>query len=114
MAGISGDRCSPQRSGTRLTNLTKRSSGGSPSFAGHKYQPHIDFLIAFCNIRKEQTRRSCPSNLVAPLTLRYVGSALVRWLCVTGFRRVCPSIFLSIGFFETDETILTNQYGVAS
>ena len=26
-----------------------------------------------------------------------LGSAVVRWLCVTGFRRVCPSIYLSAG-----------------
>jgi len=32
-------------------------------------------------------------------------------------RRLWPGLpfnFLSIGFFETDESILTNQYGVAS
>jgi hypothetical protein len=30
----------------------------------------IDFRIAFCKIRKEQTGKSHPSNLAAPLTLR--------------------------------------------
>jgi len=30
----------------------------------------IDFRIAFCKIRKEQTGKSNPSNLAAPLTLR--------------------------------------------
>ena len=32
-----------------------------------------------------------------PADIALMASALVRWLCVTGFSRVCPSIFFSIG-----------------
>jgi hypothetical protein len=54
-----------------LRSPRKYQRGGSPGAAAYKYQTHIDFLIAFRNIRKEQTSQSCPSNLVAPLTLRF-------------------------------------------
>jgi hypothetical protein len=46
--------------------------GVTLSTARRKYQTHFQFLIAFRNIRKEQTSSSCPSNLATPLTLRRV------------------------------------------
>jgi hypothetical protein len=48
--------------------------GGAPGAAGCKCLTHIDYLIAIRNNRKEQTRRSCPSNLAAPLTLRWLAA----------------------------------------
>jgi hypothetical protein len=67
------------KAGCWLGQITQRSLwrapitfqlGGSRVATGQKYQTHIDFLIAFRNIGKEQTSRSCPSHLAAPLTLR--------------------------------------------
>ena len=62
-------------------------------FAAKKF---VDLLIAFRQIRKDQTGKSHPSNLAAPLTLRpwWRGSS------VALRRRLSPGLpfnFLSIG-----------------
>ena len=56
----------------------------------------IDFRIAFSKIRKEQTGKSHPSNLAAPLTLRceWRGSSVA---LRRRFSPVLPFNFLSIG-----------------
>jgi hypothetical protein len=45
--------------------------------------------------RTDKTILSVESG--GPADVALLASALVRWLCVTGFSRVCPSIFLSTG-----------------
>ena len=72
----------------------------------------IDFHIAFSKIRKEQTGKSHPSNLAAPLTLRqwWRGSS------VALRRRFSPGLpfnFLSIGP-GLDRRIKHSRGGVAT
>ena len=54
------------------SNATTRYSDpartGEINIFGSFFPPYVEFLIAFSKIRKDQTGRSCLSNLAAPLT----------------------------------------------
>jgi hypothetical protein len=56
--------------------------------------------------RADKPILSVESGGPADVALR--GSALVRWLCVTGFSRVCPSISCPSALLEADNFILSN------
>ena len=68
--------------------------------AGHSEVQISDaHRVPHCNSQQQERADkvilSVESGGPADVALRY--SALVRWLCVAGFSRVCPSIFLSAG-----------------
>jgi len=106
----------PRCSGTSKTIPIRRSSqhlrhagrGNAQMSDAHRH-PHC--------ISQHQERADKPILSVesgGPADVALLASALVRWLCVAGFSRVCPSIFLSIGSGLSRRTYLNKSiFGAA-
>ena len=81
-------------------NFHNRVSDSIRLFAGRRrVQTSNAYRLPHCiSQHQERADKSILSvESGGPADVALMASALVRWLCVTGFSRVCPSIFLSIG-----------------
>ena len=89
----------PRCSGTSKTISIRRPSQHLRHAGRGNAQMSDAYRLPHC-MSKHQERADKPILSVesgGPADVALMASALVRWLCVTGFSRVCPSIFLSIG-----------------